>query len=177
MIYVLAYPDIAPAPAQRIDQFRRAHEPDRAKLVPPHITLVFGVQGQHQAVVLRRCHEVARSSAPFAIEFSRCDVVYDPFEKTYKLFLMCALGKDALTDLHNRLYDGPHRAELNTDIPYQPHMTVATNPDRAAIERLDLGDLGPLPIAGTIRALEVVALRDGKLRALDTVPLGRASAP
>ena len=51
MIYVLAYPVFEPMSAERINAFRAKHEPDRAKLVPPHVTLVFGVADEHLKTV------------------------------------------------------------------------------------------------------------------------------
>lgn len=96
-------------------------------------------------------------------------MVYDPFEEKHKVFLMHGIGKDRLTNLHAQLYDGPHRADFNADTPFQPHMTVATNSVRAVVEGLNIDDLGPLPIAGTIGGLNVVELRDGKLFALEIV--------
>ena len=47
MIYVLAYPVFEPNSAERICAFRAEHEPERANLVPPHITLVFGAAKEH----------------------------------------------------------------------------------------------------------------------------------
>ena len=43
MIYALAYPVFDPSTARAIDAFRTAHEPERARLVAPHVTLVFGL--------------------------------------------------------------------------------------------------------------------------------------
>lgn len=76
--------------------------------------------------------------------------------------------------LHDQLYEGAQRAERKDDIPYRPHMTVATNPDRAIIERLETSSLGGFPLLGTIRALDVVKLENGGLHHLRTIPFGRS---
>ncbi|MAC76604.1 MAG: hypothetical protein CML66_00880 [Rhodobacteraceae bacterium] len=70
--------------------------------------------------------------------------------------------------------DTAQRAERKDDIPYRPHMTVATNPDRAIIERLETSSLGGFPLLGTIRALEVVKLENGRLNHLRTTPFGKS---
>lgn len=166
MIYVLGYPEFEPRLAWQLDRFRSVHEPERAKLVPPHITLVFGLKRADPKDVLTICERVSRKIPEFSIELAHSEVVYDPFEKTHKLILVCGQGKERLTALHNQLYEGPHRTELQLEIPYQPHMTVATHANRSVVEQLDAADIGPLPISGTITALHLVELVDGKLNAL-----------
>lgn len=171
MIYVLAYPEFDPYTARRINRFRTAHEPERAALVPPHVTLVFGLRNADAKAVIALCEKVARATSELRIDFADSKIVYDPYEKNNKIFLVCGNGKDSLKDWHNQLYDGPHRIELNSDISYEPHMTVATHDDRSVLENLDLAEIGTLPLVGTIRALQVVKLDDGTLRTLETVPL------
>jgi hypothetical protein len=50
-------------------------------------------------------------------------------------------------------------------------MTVATHSDRAEIDHLDPGLLGPLPIIARITALDIVKISNGTLGTLATVPL------
>ncbi len=171
MIYVLAYPEFEPNVAESINRFRFAHEPERARLVPPNVTLVFGLRNAHPQHLLAFCKGVAGLVSPFAVDFSASDVVYDPFEKTHKLLLLTSKGKRALTALHQQLYNGPQRAELNLDTPYLPHMTVATHEDRTIIERLDVAALVAFPISGTVRAIQVVKVADNTLHLLRTIPL------
>ncbi|WP_417676212.1 2'-5' RNA ligase family protein [Roseibium sp.] len=173
MIYVLAYPQFEPSVAESINRFRSAHEPERARLVPPHVTLLFGMRNARPQDILAHSEGVATHTPELAVDFTAGDIVYDPSEKTHKLLLHSSIGKNALISLHQQLCDGPHRAELKLDIPYRPHMTVATHKDRAIIERLDVAALGAFPIPGTIRALEVVELADNTLQLLRTVPLRR----
>lgn len=171
MIYVLAYLEFEPSIAESIHRFRSAHELERARLVPPHVTLVFGMRNTRPQDLLTLCEDVAGRVSELTVSFNEGGIVYDPFEKTHKLLLFCSTGKRRLIALHQQLYEGPHRAELNLDIPYRPHMTVATNKDRTIIERLDMAAIGDFPIAGTISALEVVELVDNTLQSFRTVPL------
>lgn len=171
MIYVLAYPEFEPGVAAKIARFRSMHEPNRAKLVPPHVTLVFGLTSVRPTEFVAFCERAAECAHVLEVNFAATEIVYDPFEETHKLFLMISAGKDDLTALHERLYGGPHQSELDPAIPYRPHMTMATHTDRAAIERLDGSAMGAFPIPGVIRNLEVVELADKTLRSLRTVPL------
>ena len=117
------------------------------------------------------CDAVSRRTFEFTVAFDSSKTSYDPFEKKHKLFLICGKGSDEITALHNQLYDGPHRSELNPEYPFQPHMTVATSADRAELEHLDVADIGEFPITGKVRALELVRLVDGTLDLLSTKPL------
>jgi 2'-5' RNA ligase len=171
MLYVLAYPKFEPLVADRIERFRNAHEPERALLVPPHITLVFGLSTANAAEMLDLCAKTAREVAPLDITFSHGEPSYDPFERTHKLFLMCDTGKDAIISLHRRLYDGPHRSELSADTPYQPHMTIASHSDPACIAALNKDDIGPFPIPGRLQSLNVVKVANEQLTTLQCIPL------
>ncbi|MDA7964375.1 2'-5' RNA ligase family protein [Ruegeria sp.] len=170
MIYVLAYPEFEPSCAGRIRSFRAKHEPQRAKLVPPHITLVFGVKDEHLQTITELVEAVSNQTHEFPIAFDDHAIEFDPFEQKYKIFLLCGDGSCTVTALHDQLYNGEHRTELNSTHPFRPHMTIATYDERAEIERLDVSDAGELPICGKLRALEIMRFSNGELSTLKTVP-------
>ncbi|UWQ56003.1 2'-5' RNA ligase family protein [Leisingera caerulea] len=171
MIYVLAHPIFEPEAAERIGAFRVKHEPERAKLVPPHVTLVFGVADGHLQTVSDLVDKVSCQTRAFPVFFDRCVIEFDPFEKKHKLFLLCGEGNEPITDLHNRLYNGAHSSELSSEHPFEPHMTIASYDERAEAEQIDVSALGDLPIRAQLTALDLVRLDDGCLTALKTVPL------
>lgn len=171
MIYVLAYPKFEADILRSILTFRSAHEPDRAGLVAPHITLVFGVQNSTPSEIAKHCELVATRTTTISVEFPSWEIVYDPFEKTHKIFLVTSTGTDRVTALHQQLYDGPHRSELHPDMPYKSHMTVATNVDRSVLEAVDVASIGTFPMKATIRSLEVVSLTDSRLSVIGSIPL------
>ena len=172
MIYVLAYPEFEPNSARQINHFRSRHEPERAKLVPPHVTLVFGLKDRNPRDILTLCERVVENARRLTIEFTSSELAYDPFEHRHKLLLLCGKGGDALISLHNQIYDGLHRIELKPGIGYRPHMTVATHVDRAIIERLEVVEVGTFPISATINSLEMVELAHGNLNNLASIPFG-----
>lgn len=174
MIYVLAYPQFEPSVAERIRRFRTENEPARAELVPPHVTLVFGLMNIRLHGFLAHCEAVASRSSQFEVSFVSEEIAHDPFEKTHKLLLVSSTGSSQLAALHDQLYEGVQRAERKVDIPYRPHMTIATNPDRTIIGRLETSFLGGFPLLGTIQALEVVKLENGRLHHLRTTPFGKS---
>ncbi len=171
VIYVLAYPVFEPSCAKRINDFRAVHEPQRATLVRPHVTLVYGLPDEHIAAVSELIETTSRTTGEISVSFDDSAVAFDPFEKTYKIFLLCGAGGSELTALHAHLYRGEHGVELNSEQPFQPHMTIATYDKRADIEKVDIRNVGGLPLIGTIRALELVQVTDGRLTTLKSVPL------
>lgn len=171
MIYVLTYPEFETGVADRIAKFRSEHEPERAELVLPHVTLVFGLRNVQRSKFLSLCESVAAQVPEFVAEFSTYEVTHDPFEKAYKLLLLASMGGQTLSKLHEQLYDGPHRHELHPDHPFRPHMTIATNGEQPVVEKLDPSEIGAFPLVGIIRSLEIVELAGKHLHRLQTIPL------
>lgn len=166
MIYVLAYPELPSRVSENIAVFRSSHEPDRARLVEPHITLVFGLRNIRDPDAVGFCEQTVSQLPGISIAFSNSRIDYDPFEEVHKLSLAISVGADRLIALHQSLYDGPHHSQLHPGIPYRPHMTVATNRNRSALEALDTAAIGAFPIAGRVSRLEVVKLAAGTLHTL-----------
>ena len=170
MIYVLAYPNFVRSCAEQVDCFRAKHEPQRAKLVPPHVTLVFGVKDNHLQAVTKLVDTASNQNPEFPVTFDDYAIEFDPFEQKYKIVLYCGEGSKKMTALHKKLYNGLHSVESNSADPYRPHMTIATCDERADIEQIDISSFGKLPITGTLRALELVRFVDGRLTKLITSP-------
>ena len=107
----------------------------------------------------------------FSVSFGEHLISYDPFENVHKILLPCADGREELSTLHRKLYDGPHFAQFDPAYPYNPHMTVGANKNR---ERLDhvaaIVDHTPI-IQGRINAVHVVELKSGKLKSLRSIQL------
>lgn len=103
MIYVLAYPAFAPHIADRINAFRTQHEPKRAKLVPPHITLVFGVADAYLQIVSDLLDVATGQVNAFPVGFGSSIIEFDSFEKKHKLFLLCDEGRERIAVLQAAL--------------------------------------------------------------------------
>ena len=146
MIYVLAYPVFDQRSAELIRAFREKHEPQRAKLVPPHITLVFGVANEHLETVSGLVDVVSRRSSAVPVAFDSHVTEFDPFEKKHKIFLRCSQGKAAVTLLHNRLYAGAHRSEFSLSHQFKPHMTIGTYNEQTDVDQVDVSAVGQFPM-------------------------------
>jgi 2'-5' RNA ligase len=173
VFYVLAYPEFAPADRGMLRKFRAEFEPERAEMAPPHLTLMFGTR----AVAEKQVTELARAAAArvsrFEIVFTERKLVTDPLDATTKLFLLPCEGVAQITQLHDMIYAGLPASELRADIPYAPHMTVATCADaRRAQEALTASARLALPLRAWIEAMTVVALADAALRELAAIKFG-----
>jgi 2'-5' RNA ligase len=163
MLYVLAYPALAQDAAERIETFRQTHEPERAGLVRAHITLVFGTRSIELEDLSSRVAVLAAETAPFAITLDRAEQVESP-GSLHNIFLLAGIGKEKLASLHRKLYAGRLSAELLPGMPFRAHMTIATSAAKEPLHSAmrDVTMIG-LPVPGMIDALQIVALRDGRL--------------
>jgi len=171
MIYVLAYPKLEAKISRSLAAFRQTHEPERAQLVAPHITLVFGVRKSSPEEIAAICDQVASKTSAISTEFSKSEICYDPFEKVHKISLLCTKGAKQLTALHRDLYEGPHSDEFDTDIPFRPHMTVGANSNLSELEDVSLASIGTLPITAEIDSLSVVQIANRELQTICSVKL------
>jgi 2'-5' RNA ligase len=166
MLYVLSYPVLPPTDAERIEAFRRIHEPERALLVRAHVTLVFGVSSIRVEELSSRVAVLARKTAPFTVTFDHAEQAESP-GGIHNVFLLAAEGASSLESIHRRLYPGPLSSELSPNMPFRAHMTVATSTSAnlAHAAMRETSGVG-LPFRGLIGALDVVMLEGGRIWSL-----------
>ncbi|MFC3226727.1 2'-5' RNA ligase family protein [Marinibaculum pumilum] len=170
MLFVLAYPELAPEAASAIEALRRRHEPDRAALVAVHVTLVFGVAGIQVDALVAHAAAIAATERPFPFTLDSTEPFIGAGEA--KLFLRVGQGDDSFRRLHAGLYTGILAPHLRSDLPFEPHMTIATVRQPVTLDsaQTDAGRLD-LPLAGRVRALTVAALDGPVLRDLEQLSL------
>jgi 2'-5' RNA ligase len=173
MLYVLSYPVLTKADNERIEAYRRAYEPERARLVRAHVTLVFGVRSIETNDLVSRVAALATKRSAFAVIFDRAEQTESP-GGVHNIFLLTSEGAFALETMHQELYAGSLGPELLPGMPFRAHMTVATasSPDLIQPAMKDVPKLG-LPIRGLINTLNVVLLENGTLADLGRFPLKR----
>ncbi len=171
MLYALLYPRLAPPDAAAVDRLRARFEPERARLVRPHVTLVFGVTAVGEGDLAGLCRSAAARQRPFALGLAGAEGFRDPVDGRHKVVLIVREGAEEVTALHEALYAGPHRGSLRRDIPFRPHLTVATC-DTAEEARDALAEAAKLayPIGGDVDAVVLERLTDGELRTSGTFP-------
>jgi len=173
MLFVLCYPTLTGEAARHIEAFRRVHDPVRAALIPAHITLVFGVGSIGADDLTSRAAYIAAHNRPFDITLTHTEAYEDHPAEDCTLFLMVGSGGDQLTALHDQFHAGALSSGRNADVPFRPHITIAT---ASSLEKLrspqnDARQLS-LPIAGRIDRLSIAALDGGNLSSVADLTLG-----
>lgn len=102
--------------------------------IETHLTLVFATAWLAEQEFAAHIASVAARTPriEFACKYAMLGAD-DEDDRAY-VFLVPDEGYAAISILHDRLYTGPLAEHLRLDIPYVPHITVATLRDRAPRE-------------------------------------------
>lgn len=157
MLYTLAYPEISAEHRALIDTIRNAHDACNADIIAPHVTLAFGAGGIEETLYKSHVSAIARQTRTIPFHIRYAGIGHDPDKGLFHVFLIPDEGYSALSRLHDRLYTHVLTDHLRLDLPFVPHITVATTDSGHAAKRLaaDLNDTH-LSIAGYIRTLDVI---------------------
>ena len=103
-----------------IDEFRGSRDP-LGNLIAPHISLVFPF---HSRLTLDQLaahvQKVVRRWPPFPVVMNGSWSAQNEF-----VGLATQVGRDALAEMHDRLYLGPLNEFLRPEFEYEPHITLA----------------------------------------------------
>lgn len=161
MLYVLCLPRFAAADTDRIDAFRRRHEPARATLVPPHLTLVFGAAMACRPALETALAALAATEPAFDLTLGDPHTHLDDGRREYAFYLRALDGRGPLTRLHAALHDGPGLPTRRPDTPFDPHLTLTgaleAEPVTAAAAAF-AADAWPLPVRGRMEAIRLVGI-------------------
>ena len=167
---VIAKPEFGKAELGWLMQLRqtRAHTSG-----PPAFTLVF--PGAESAIDVTKHVEAVCMVTP-RIRFCLRSAIMVPENATgwYHVFLVPDEGFGAITRLHDRLHVGPLACCLRPEVPYIPHLTVATIKEldvaRHLMASLNAKDLA---ISGRIDEIEVRARDAAEPRCIAKISLAR----
>lgn len=173
-LYTIACPQVGTAAQAFIDGLRRQHDP-QVDVVAPHFTLVFGCSAVPQADYVAHVSAMARSTPAIRFHCRYAMLHAGGPGGMAHVFLVPDEGHSAIARLHDRIYTGVLAPHLQLEMPYVPHITVAATRDVAAAKALcdALNERG-IDIAGRLQSLTVGALRQGRLQALEELPLAQA---
>lgn len=103
-----------------IDRFRSQHDP-LGNVMPPHVTLVFPF---HSRLTLDQLtahvQKVVRAWPAFPVVMNGVWTAQNEF-----VGISAQVGKDAMAEMHDRLYRGPLAEFLRPEFDYEPHITLA----------------------------------------------------
>lgn len=128
----LAYPTLTSADQSLIDEFRRLHDQAYVDVVDVHWTMLFpsSCDGFSEDQLAAHIERIAARHQPIRF-VSRYALVYDDDSSDdYYIFLVPDEGFSQISLLHDDLYSDFMRPSLRLDIPFIPHMGIATSKDK-----------------------------------------------
>jgi hypothetical protein len=172
-LLVVSYPSISDNDRQWIQDIRKQHDTLYYDVVAPHFTLVFPTFDVDRQFFSEHIRCEARGQRPIAIELRSAIVVKDVLSDYTHTFLVPDQGFGEIVKLHDRFYSGLLADKLRLDIPYIPHIGVATSLDPMVCKRVaDEINGQDLRISGSLRILDVVQYANRSITTLEQIPLG-----
>lgn len=102
-----------------IDRFRGQYDP-LGNSMPPHVSLVFPFHSRLTVDQLAaHVQKVVRAWPAFPVVMSGSWSAQNEF-----VGVAAQVGRDALTEMHDRLYRGPLAEFLRPEFEYEPHITL-----------------------------------------------------
>jgi hypothetical protein len=168
-LFTLCYPRLTEPDRLFIDDFRREHDIPFRDVVATHFTMVFGCSDVPIAAYREHVAEVARSETAIDFSLRYAMLGNDDSNSNYYVFLVPDEGYSRISKLHDHLYRGPLASALRLDIPYIPHIGIATIPDAVRIKALcDQLNARGMDIHGQIDSITVSAYDGSKVTDLET---------
>ena len=176
MLLSVAYPTICEVDFARLRAFRELHDQSYVEVIAPHWTMIFpgSSEGIDQGDLEKRVAEVAARNKQ--IDFvCRYALVYDDDSSDdYYIFLVPDEGFSAISLLHDELYSGFMRDRLRLDIPFVPHIGIATHKDRDHLYDLATAwNQNATEIRGSIDSLTLCSYDGKQVVDLQRFPLRR----
>lgn len=136
MLYTLCYPTLSKSDNEFIRSFRREHDLPFRDVVEHHFTIVFGISDISTQDYID--HIRAKLFGQRQIDFvCRYAALGDDSEsEDFYVFLTPDEGFSDICQLHDNLYRGSLKKFHRLEIPYIPHIGIATLPDARKIQDL-----------------------------------------
>lgn len=158
---IIAYPTITDSDYQWVQSIRQANDP-QFSVVSPHITLVFASSEDIITKVEMIEHVTSSIANRKRFDFEIDKAVVARNNSDSQVHLRIGTGANEIISIHDILYDGILSRELRKDIPYVPHITVASSADKSTIQKLaDTINKESRRIKGTIDRI-TIGLFDGE---------------
>lgn len=173
-LVVITYPVWSSQDRSRIDALRSEHDPLRAGVVDPHLTLVSPTASLQVDALQEHTRSHAEAFGPITLLLDRLDVVEDDSGAFFHTFLVPTIGYEQVVALHDALYRPPLDAELRRDIEYVPHVGVGTGARTAMIALAEQLRREGVTIPARLKELTIARYDGTKVHDLVTVPLGHS---
>ncbi len=157
---VVAKPDFDKA---ALDWLKRIREERSGSTGRPKFTLVFPGAAMEPGAFTDLVRARAKDVARIRFHLRSAVVVPEVIARRFHVFLVPDEGFGAIVRLHDRLHYGPIEACLRPEMPYLPHITVATTGSFESARKIAASlNAQDISIEGVIETLEVER-RDGEM--------------
>ena len=171
-LLVLAYPQLEKKDYEWIQSFRAKYDERYFNLVRPHFTFVFPVDEVVPEDFVNHVEKISKNFKEFYFVLRCAQLVKDSFSDYTDLFLIPEEGYRIFVKLHDALYTGILEKQLHLDIPFIPHLGIATNKDPLKCKTLSDGiNSKNLEIFGAINKLDVVSFSNNKIKTIKEIIL------
>lgn len=156
----------------RVEAFRARHDP-AAPLIPAHLSFVFPFgTALTQLQVETHVRRVVSRWPPIPVSFRAVRMHANEF-----VFLMASRGAAAIVELHDRLYTRSLAPHLRPEFSYEPHITLARQPEwpRLEVAYDEAKETFRNEVTDVIREVALLSVgRTGKIQRLASLPLHSA---
>jgi hypothetical protein len=171
-LLVLSYPAISQKDFNWIQKIRAEHDRLHYKIVDPHFTMVFAVDGMGLREFIEHIKKQVPGFKKIAFVLRGAIVVKDTFSEYTYVFLVPEEGYNDMVKLHDELYGGKLSSELRLDIPFIPHINIGNSIDPQDCKKLvDRLNQQSFAIKGWIETLDVVKYEDNRVKTIKQIKL------
>jgi len=169
---VVNYPTLSKSDFQWIQDVRKEHDKLFYGVVDPHFTLVFPTENIGLDSFINHIKNVSSKYKPFQF-ICRCVTVGDPdFLDHSHVFMIPDEGFSEIVKLHDAFYKGILESELRLDLPFVPHIGVASNPSsimcKKIVDKLNQQDF---EISGKVENLNIVEYDGESTKTIEQIKL------
>jgi hypothetical protein len=169
-LLVLAYPQLESKDYEWIQSIRSKHDERYYNVVEPHFTIVFPVFNVEQKIFIQHVERISKKIKEFYFVLRCAQIVKDSFSDYTDVFLIPEEGYRIFVKLHDQLYTGSLEKELRLDIPFIPHLGIASNPDPYKCKQLadKINSENP-EIVGAINRLDIVNYENDTVKTIKEI--------
>jgi len=174
MLLSVSYPKLNESGKSLIHEFRREHDQRFVDVIDAHWTMVFpgSSEGIDEHQMRDHISSVANDSSPIDFCCRYALVHDDDSSDDYYIFLVPDEGFSGISHLHDRLYSSFLRPKLRLDLPYIPHIGVATSKDPDHLYELARKwNSARHEIRGVVDSLTLCSYDGTRVRDLQSFPL------
>lgn len=174
MLAAICIPEFDAADLAWLQDVRGRFDPGQARLVAPHVTLVFPTLALPEADFVAHVSSCARVMNAVSAEFSSAREFREEGAGIEFVFLVPGAGMDWFIQAHHKLYSGALASERRRDSAFAPHITLGRFASSGEATSLAARiNAERKPVIGRTEAIEVVHAGKSLVRHVHTAPLAR----